>query len=190
MQVSIVLRDFFFSGAARADVLNCGKGRFASGEENSLGCDFDVEDLAVLSAMAPVPAESQSRRVLADGFENAWNVFDRTYVGDTHAQEFLARVSILCEGCRVNVEKRQCFRVVNVHRLGIGGKQKLRIRASERVARSGVGVRARGAALASAFRRAQGRLLVWPQLDCFARHISVLGNSGCPVLPMLESSWL
>ena len=117
-----MLCDFFFCGSPGADVLNGCQSRFAAAKKNSLGSDFDFENFAVLSPVAPVPAKSQSRWIVADGFEHAWNVFDRADVGDTHAQEFLARVSILCESCFIDVEKSQCFGVVNVHRLGIAGK--------------------------------------------------------------------
>src|ERR1700722_15641989 len=89
--------------------------------------DFHVKDFAVPALMPPVPAKCQFRFALAYCLEHPGYLLRRTNIGEAHAQEFLAGISILVERGAVYIQEEQSLWVVNHHRLGIIRKQKRRI---------------------------------------------------------------
>jgi hypothetical protein len=81
--------------------------------------DLHVEQRPVLAAVPPDAARAVERRQPSDRIAQGVSVRRRPNIEDRQLEEFLARVPVLLDRCRVDSEEPQRLRVRHIHRVRV-----------------------------------------------------------------------
>ena len=117
-------------------------------EHHLAGRDLDVDQRAVLLAVAPRPRHRRARAAARlEVAEQLVDVLARPDVGDRHGQELLARVAVVAHGRLVDRQEAQGLGVVDPHRQRVGLEQEpvALLRVGQRLEQAGGLDRRRGA---------------------------------------------